>query len=132
MVHGAENQPFRDPGGKAADSSLQGRKLPLGPIRVDDDLSGICLQPGANLLGTRSENNAREAHARMTRHMNEVLDEAAAAIGKQGFGFAHAARFTGSEDDGGEHSVNGGGWRSVVVQARDLSELDALLRHTGR
>src|SRR3984957_1633767 len=104
MIHGTENQSLRFAKRKAANHSLDGRKLPLLPIRIFENPRSIERNAVANFPGLRTQNDSREANAFVACCGNKMLGKSFSAIAKQRFGLAHAPRFTGGQNGDGKHA----------------------------
>src|ERR1700751_5961271 len=100
MINGAENNSVRRMSWKAADCRVDGGKLTLGPIGINDDHARVECQFRADFCSVRPEYDARNADARETRGGDNMFDKSECLNGNEGFGLAHSSGFAGSENSG--------------------------------
>ncbi len=93
VIHGAEDESVGSLR-QAANRGLNGRKLPLSPVRILNRVAGIVPQLAANFFGSRTKHNSSETDSRVPGDLDQMFDESFAAIGKKPFRRAHAAGFT--------------------------------------
>src|SRR5580692_5465218 len=82
---------------------LDRTELAFFPFSVDYDFIRRDVDGFGDGFGVRAEDDAANSDARMMRNVDEMLQERAALIGKEGLGRTHAARSTAGENNGCEH-----------------------------
>ena len=88
-----------------ADGRLNGRKLALFPILIDDDHGRVQRHLRADGIGVRSKDNNGRINFRMASNVQQMLEKCAALVLNQSFWGAHAAGFAAREDYGRQHEV---------------------------
>lgn len=103
MIDEGDEDGFRFHATKILDGGANGRELAFGPIVIHDNDAGREGDASEDFVATGADNDALDADAGMASNFQKVFEEGAAAIGKKGFGRAHAAGLAAGEDDRGEH-----------------------------